>query len=425
MSVIDDPYELIDDTHDVIDLRELESVEPEPEVIDITVVMPCLNEAESVGTCVAWALEGIRKTGLRGEVVISDNGSTDDSVRISTEAGARVVHQPKRGYGNAYLKGFSEARGRYIVMGDSDATYDFRHLDTLIAKLEDGYDYCLGSRFAGTMAPGAMPWTHKYIGNPVLTGVLNRFFGLKSSDAHSGMRAFTREAFERMELRCEGMEFASEIVIKAARCKLSVAEVPIDYGKRAGVSKLKSLRDGWRHLRFMLLLCPQWLFIIPGAVLLVLGMVGQSALLVTDINVAGHSLEVHFSILFAMLTLLGALAGMFGIFCRAFAASVGLEPASGISRWANDQFSLERGLLASMLFIVTGVAFDAWVLYDWISNNLGELNAVRQAVFALTLMVLGSMGVFASFFLSFLTVKTHAPSRPYADSASAPNRIEA
>jgi hypothetical protein len=404
---------VIDNLSDVIDLRVLEDASATPtDHVDISVVMPCLNEAQSVGICVEWALEGIRRTGLRGEVIISDNGSTDDSVRIATEAGARVVHQPNRGYGNAYLKGFSEARGRFIVMGDSDATYDFRRLDELVAKLQDGYDYCLGSRFAGTMAEGAMPWTHKYIGNPVLTGVLNRFFGLKSSDAHSGMRAFTRDAFDQMELRCEGMEFASEIVIKAARCKLSVAEVPIDYGKRSGESKLKSLRDGWRHLRFMLLLCPQWLFIIPGATLIVLGMVGQSVLLTTTVNIAGHALEVHFSVLFAMLTLLGALAGMFGIFCRAFAASIGLEPPSGLSRWANEDFRLERGLLASVLFIVTGIAFDAWVLYDWIANNLGALSAVRQAVFALTLMVLGSMGVFASFFLSFLSVKTHAPSRP-------------
>ena len=401
---------VVDPSRDTIELRvDEETGSSTSELIDISVVMPCLNEAESVGICVAWALEGIRKTGLRGEVIISDNGSTDDSVRIATEAGARVVHQPKRGYGNAYLKGFSEASGRFIVMGDSDATYDFRQLGELVAQLEAGFDYCLGSRFAGNMTKGAMPWTHRYIGNPVLTGVLNRFFGLRSSDAHSGMRAFTREAFERMELRCEGMEFASEIVIKAARCKLSVAEVPIDYGKRAGESKLKSLRDGWRHLRFMLLLSPQWLFIVPGISLLVLGMVGQAVLLTTGIKIAGHDLEVHFSILFAMVTLLGALAGMFGIFCRALAASIGLEPPSGISQWANEIFQLERGLLASFLFILTGAALDGLILYDWVSNNRGSLNAVEQAVFALTLMVLGTMGVFASFFLSILWVKTLAP----------------
>jgi glycosyltransferase involved in cell wall biosynthesis len=398
--------------HTDLQVIDLTDKEPETDRVDISVVMPCLNEADSVGLCVAWALEGIRRSGLKGEVIISDNGSTDDSVRIATEAGARVVHQPAKGYGNAYLKGFSEARGRYIVMGDSDATYDFRRLDELVAKLEEGYDYCLGSRFAGNMEKGAMPWTHKYIGNPVLTGVLNRFFGLRSSDAHSGMRAFTREAYDRMELRCEGMEFASEIVIKAARANLSVAEVPIDYGKRAGESKLKSLRDGWRHLRFMLLLCPQWLFVIPGIVLLTLGMVGQSALLVTTVSIGGHQLEVHFSILFAMLTLLGALAVMFGLFCRAYSASIGLEPPSRMSRFVNEDFRLERGLVASMMFVLTGLAFDIWILADWIGNNLGAIDAVSQAVFAMTLMVLGTMGIFASFFLSFLSVKMHAPSQP-------------
>jgi glycosyltransferase involved in cell wall biosynthesis len=400
----------------VIDLRSTTDADLDP--VDISVVMPCLNEEESVGTCVSWALDGIRKTGLHGEVIVCDNGSTDGSVLAARHAGARVVHQPARGYGNAYLKGFSEARGRYIVMGDSDATYDFRRLDELVARLQDGYDYCLGSRFAGKMEKGAMPWTHRYIGNPVLTGVLNRFFGLKSSDAHSGMRAFTRDAFDRMELRCEGMEFASEIVIKAARAHLNVAEVPIDYGKRAGVSKLKSLRDGWRHLRFMLLLCPQWLFVVPGFFLILLGMVGQTLLLPGPFSVGGRALDIHFSILFAMITLLGALAVLFGVFCRAYAAAIGLEPPSRLSRWVSEDFRLERGLIASLLFFATGLGFDIWVLIDWVDNNLGELNAVRQAVFALTLMVLGTIGVFGSFFLSFLSVKTHAPTR----AADAPSR---
>jgi hypothetical protein len=379
--------------------------------IDVSVVMPCLNEEKSVGTCVEWALEGIRRTGLRGEVIVADNGSTDRSVAIALAAGARVVHQPARGYGNAYLKGFAAAKGRYIVMGDSDATYDFSRLDELIAKLEEGNDYVLGSRFSGTIEKGAMPWTHRYIGNPVLTGILNRFFGLKSSDAHSGMRAFTREAYERMELRCEGMEFASEVVIKAARSQLKVAEVPIVYRRREGDSKLKSLRDGWRHLRFMLLLCPHWLFVVPGVALFTLGMVGQTALLPGPFQVGGRALDVHFSILFAMVTLLGALAVMFGLFCRAYAAAMHLEPPSRTSRWVTEDFRLERGLVASALFVVTGVAFDAWVLVDWVGNDLGELNAVRQAVFSLTLMVLGSMGFFASFFLSFFGVKMHAPTR--------------
>ena len=394
---------------DVIDLERPRVRPDDDNDVEISVVMPCLNEEASVATCVGWALQGIAKTGLRGEVIVADNGSTDRSVEIATAAGARVVHQPERGYGNAYLKGFREARGHYIVMGDSDATYDFSKLDELIEKLRDGNDYVLGSRFGGRIEKGAMPWTHRYIGNPVLTRILNRFFGLKSSDAHSGMRAFTREAFKRMGLYCEGMEFASEIVIKAARAELKVAEVPIVYHRREGESKLKSLRDGWRHLRFMLLLCPQWLFIIPGTALFVMGMVGQSMLLPGSFEFAGRPLGVHFSILFAMATFLGALAVMFGAFCRTYAASIGLERSSRLSRWVTEDFKLERGLVASSLFFFTGLAFDVWVLVDWVNNNLGELNAVRQAVFSMTLMVLGAMGAFASFFLSFFGVRTHAP----------------
>jgi len=352
-------------------------LQPDRAPIDVSVVMPCLNEEDSVGICVEKALIGIAKTGSRGEVIVSDNGSTDRSVERARAAGARVVHQPARGYGNAYLKGFSAARGRYIVMGDSDDTYDFSSLDQLVDKLDEGYDYVLGSRFAGTMTKGSMPWTHRYIGNPVLTGVLNLFFGLKSSDAHSGMRAFTRDAVDRMELQCEGMEFASEIVIKAARAELSIAEVPIDYGKRTGESKLKSLRDGWRHLRFMLLLCPKWLFIIPGAILFALGMVGQSILLPGRFRLGTLQLDVHFNVLFAMLALVGAQALMFGAFCQTYATTLGLVKPGKLSRWVLEEFTLERGLVASSLCLAFGIAIDVWVLVDWLNRNMGQLDAIR------------------------------------------------
>lgn len=218
----------------------------------ISIVMPCLNEEVGIARCIEWAREGLERAGLPGEIIVSDNGSSDRSVEIARAAGARVVHQPLRGYGNAYHKGFAASTGSYIVMGDADLTYDFREIDRLIAPLREGYDYVLGSRFGGTIMPGAMPWTHRYIGNPVLTFILNVLFGLKSSDAHSGLRAFTREAYLRMGLVSPGMEFASELVIKAAESKLRVAEVPITYYPRAGSSKLNALHDGWRHLRFML-----------------------------------------------------------------------------------------------------------------------------------------------------------------------------
>src|SRR5579875_2766456 len=240
-----------------LDLAQEAAVEPKPSwaakgAEKISVVMPCLNEEVGIARCIAWAQEGLARTGLPGEIIVADNGSTDRSAEIASAAGARVVCQPARGYGNAYHKGFSASTGAYIVMGDADQTYDFREIDRLIAPLRDGYDYVLGSRFAGKILPGAMPWTHRYIGNPILTFILNLLFGLKSSDAHSGLRAFTREAYLRMGLTSPGMEFASELVIKAAEAKLRVAEVPITYYPRAGASKLNALRDGWRHLRFML-----------------------------------------------------------------------------------------------------------------------------------------------------------------------------
>jgi glycosyltransferase involved in cell wall biosynthesis len=220
--------------------------------VDLSVVMPCLNEEVSIAWCVARAWRGIERSGLRGEVVVCDNGSVDRSVELARGAGARVVCEARRGYGRAYLTGIEASVGRVVVIGDSDYSYDFFELHRLVGPLFEGYDYVLGSRFSGTILPGAMPFLNRYLGNPVLTGLLNSLFGLDTSDAHSGMRAFTRDAFERMGLRCEGMEFASEIVIAAARAHLRVTEVPITYHPRLGHSKLRRWRDGARHVRFML-----------------------------------------------------------------------------------------------------------------------------------------------------------------------------
>jgi glycosyltransferase involved in cell wall biosynthesis len=220
--------------------------------VDVSVVMPCLNEEESVAWCVERARQGIARTGLRGEVIVCDNGSLDRSIELAREAGATVVEEPRRGYGRAYITGIEASVGRMVVIGDSDCSYDFSELHRLVSPLLEGYDYVLGSRFAGTILPGSMPALNRYLGNPVLTAMLNSLFGLNTSDAHSGMRAFTRGAYQRMGLRCEGMEFASEVVIAAARAGLRLSEVPITYHPRMGRSKLRRLRDGFRHVRFML-----------------------------------------------------------------------------------------------------------------------------------------------------------------------------
>jgi hypothetical protein len=392
-------------------------------VFEVSVVMPCLNEADSVGVCVRKALDGLASAGAVGEVVVVDNGSTDGSARIAEEAGARVVAESRRGYGNAYLAGFAAARGSVIVMGDADDTYDFSDLAALLAPLRAGRaDYVLGSRFAGQILPGAMPWLHRYVGNPVLTGILNRLFDVRSSDAHSGMRAFSREAYLRMRLRCEGMELASEIVIAAGRAGLRIEEVPITYHPRVGDSKLHSLRDGWRHLRFMLMLAPRHLFVLPGLVLLALGLVGQAVLLPGSLNLGFHRLDLHFSVLFALMALLGWQLVLLGVCADVHNHAVGWQerrrwPLPQIHRW----FTLERGLALGTGLFAVGFVVDAVVLGRWLANDLGPLNEIRPALFAMTLMVLGAQTAFGSFFLRLLTA---GPSGEHQRSTARPAAAE-
>ncbi|WP_018501925.1 glycosyltransferase family 2 protein [Parafrankia discariae] len=373
--------------------------------LEVSVVMPCLNEAESVGVCVRKALAGLAAAGVAGEVVVVDNGSTDGSAAVAAAAGARVVAESRRGYGNAYLAGFAAAHGRFLVMGDSDDTYDFADLGALLAPLRAGRaDYVLGSRFAGEILPGAMPWLHRYVGNPLLTGILNRLFDVRSSDAHSGMRAFTRDAYRRMRLRCEGMELASELVIAARRAELRIEEVPITYHPRVGASKLHSLRDGWRHLRFMLLLAPRHLFVLPGLVLFGLGTAGQLALLPGSLDVGFHRLDLHFSVLFALIALLGWQLVLLGVFADVHNHAAGWQerrrwPLTSIHR----RFTLERGLAAGGLLFTVGFAIDCVILARWLANSMGPLNELRPALLAMSLMVLGAQTAFGSFFLRLVT----------------------
>jgi len=371
--------------------------------IDISVVMPCLNEVGSVGTCVRKALLGIKRAGLRGEVVVVDNGSNDGSALAAARAGARVVEQPVRGYGSAYRKGFAAARGGVIVMGDADNSYDFTEIASLVAPIWEGADYVLGSRFRGQIEPGAMSWTHRYIGNPVLTGVLNALFKLESSDAHSGLRAFKREALERLNLRCDGMELASEIVVKAARSGLKVAEVPIVYHPRTGHSKLNALRDGWRHLRFLLLLSPLHVFVWPGLLLLAGGAAGEGAV----VGVVRSSLGLRLSTLALGAMLLGLQLLVLGFFAKTQAYRSGFEPESAVSRFVEDDFTLERGLLASMLVGLLG----ALLVVAGVLGAAGA-QALREELEATGVggMLIGAQLAFCSFFLAF----TNVPSQPVA-----------
>lgn len=391
--------------------------------VDISVVMPCLNEEDSVGLCVSKAWEGIRKTGLRGEVIVSDNGSTDNSVAMAEAAGACVVHQPRRGYGNAYLKGFSVARGRIIVMGDSDDSYDFTALPDVVRPIYDGADYVLGSRFAGQIRKDAMSWSHRYVGNPVLTTILNVLFKLKVSDAHSGFRAFTRRALDQMALQCEGMEFASEIVVKAARADLRVAEVPITYHRRIGESKLNSFRDGWRHLRFLLLLSPDYLFVVPGIACLAIGLLSQLVFL----GLTGSSSALTAKILLALVTLAGSQLLTFGLFAKTYAKSIGPDKKDRVSEWIERTFTLEHGLICGAGLATVGLALLIRQFVEgWGPVAAGGLSA-STTILGLLSTVLGAKLWFDAFFLTMFRLKRPAPpvTVPPSDFNAEPREVSA
>jgi glycosyltransferase involved in cell wall biosynthesis len=373
--------------------------EPRP---DVSVIMPCLNEAATVAECVRKAREALARAGLAGEVVVADNGSDDGSPALATAAGARVVPALVRGYGAAYLAGFEAARGEYLVLGDADDTYDFGAVPDFVAALKSGNDVVLGSRFRGRILPGAMPWLHRYVGNPVLSGILSLFFGRRISDAHCGLRAMTRAASERMRLRSTGMEFASEMVAVALRHGLKVAEIPVTYYPRGGQSKLRSFRDGWRHLRFMLLLSPTPLFLLPGLLAVAVGLLGLFALLPGPLRVGGVVFDFHFMFVASALAILGVQLVFLGLAAKTYSRG---ELLAGRDRWLDfldRRFTLERGLLVGLALGAAGLGINAWILASWLGEGRGQLFAVRPALLGLSLIVTGAQIVFGSFFISVL-----------------------
>jgi hypothetical protein len=384
------------------------------DAIAISVVLPCLNEAPSVGRCVESALEAISRSGLTGEVVVCDNGSTDGSAEIAEQAGARVVHESVRGYGSAYLRGFSSARGTFLVMGDADASYDFGEIPKLVAMLQDGYDYVVGSRFAGRILPGAMPWTHRYIGNPVLTGVLNRLFGTRLSDAHSGLRAMTRPAYQRLMLRCTGMELASEIAVRAAQTGLRQAEVPITYHPRSGSSKLRPLQDGWRHLRFLVGMVPGLMMMVFGLLTLVLA---AATVIVVQPRPFGTSpsFSLHLTILFTLITLVGAQVVELGAAAHLHSLKLNGDGRSQLSR------SIERALESPPLHLLGPALFVIGLAAEIVSLLQASPDATahfRFTVISLTTMMLG---VQASIAVSYLT-RVHGSAPSVASTLDEPQR---
>jgi glycosyltransferase involved in cell wall biosynthesis len=383
----------------------IETALPENNPVEVSLVMPCLNEEQTIGACIEKAIEGFRRLSLRGEIIVCDNGSTDRSVAIATGLGARVVHERRRGYGSAYMRAIAEASADLIIMGDSDDTYDFTDLEPFLAPLRAGYDLVMGSRFTGKILPGAMTFSHRYIGNPVLSGILRAFYGVSVSDAHCGMRSFTKHAYARMGLQTTGMEFASEMVINAGRAQLKIQEVPITYYPRVGESKLETWRDGWRHLRFMLLYSPTHLFLLPGLILLVPGLLLLLFELPGPLYIGGRGFYVHFMILGSMLTVLGYQVLTLGMYAKSYALSIGVLKQDRTLAKIAPHYSLERGLkLGGVLFLI-GFLIDAWILIQWISTQFGGLDAVRPALFASTLMIVGAQTMFSSFFLSLLAIR--------------------
>jgi len=375
--------------------------------VEVSVVIPCLNEANSLAHCVDKARKAFQAAGLSGEVVVADNGSTDGSIRIAEEHGARVIRVAERGYGVALRAGIAGARGPFIIMGDADDSYDFSEVPRFVEKLREGNDIVMGNRFRGEIKPGAMPWHHKYIGNPGLTALLNLFFHARIGDSHCGMRGFTRAIYDRMDLRSTGMEFASEFVIKATQLGARMTEIPITLwaDKRSRPPHLRSFRDGWRHLRFMLLYAPNWLFLLPGASLVALGLFLVFWLLPGPRQISSHVvLDIHTMIFGVIFTLLGAQILSIGSFAKVFSYSERFDRGNISLKRVLKRVTLESGLLLGGALFVAGFAGCAWVTWQWAASGFGELHQIRQVLFWSMWLFLGLQVIFASFFLSMLGI---------------------
>jgi len=375
----------------------------------VSVVLPCLNEIDSVAAVVREAKAAMDEAGVAGEVVVVDNGSTDGSADAAAHAGARVVHERRRGYGAAYMAGFAAAECDVIVMADADGSYDFAALPAFLDRIRDGDDLVMGSRFKGQIEAGAMPWTHQHIGSPILSGLLNMLYRTGIEDAHCGMRAFRRSALSEMRLRMPGMEFASEMVVDAARAGLRIGEVPVNYRVRGGRSKLRTVPDGWRHLRFLMLYSPTHLFLVPGLALLLIGLLMLVALLPGPVIVLGRLFDIHVMVLGALLTLIGFQILAIGLYAKTLAVTLRLQPMDRTLRALRRVFSLERGLVAGTLLFVIGFVVDFWIATEWASSGFGPLNAVRPALFALVAMLLGLQVVFSSLFLFAIELQVREP----------------
>ena len=386
---------------------------PLAEPLEVSVLMPCLNEAETIATCIKKAQTWMVKNHVAGEVIIADNGSTDGSQRIARVMGARVVDVPERGYGAALRAGIEAAAGKYVIMGDADDSYNFANLGPFVSKLRDGYDLVMGNRFAGGIEPGAMPPLHRYLGNPVLTGIGRLLFRSPCRDFHCGLRGFSKEAALKMDLRTPGMEFASEMVVKATLNKLRIIEVPTTLSPdgRSREPHLRSWRDGWRHLRFLLLYSPRWLFFYPGALLMLAGLAVGLWLLPGPRTIGSVTFDVDTLLYAAAAVLTGFQAVNFAVFTKIFGVTSGLLPPDAKLEKAFKYITLESGIVAGISLFLMGLMLTIFAVSDWGAHSFGSLDPtriLRLVIPAVSAMMLGSEIVLSSFFLSVLGLTKRA-----------------
>jgi len=382
---------------------------PASTALELTIVMPCLNEVETLGICIRKARRAIEKLDLSAEIVIADNGSTDGSQAVASELGVRVVDVARKGYGRALIGGIEAAHGRYVIMGDADDSYDFEAIGPLVEKLRDGYDLVMGNRFAGGIEDGAMVWSHRWVGNPVLTNIGRVLFHAPVSDLHCGLRGFRKDSIQRLRLRTTGMEFASEMVIKASLQRLKIAEVPVTLRPdgRSRPPHLRTWRDGWRHLRFMLLFSPRWLFLYPGLALFGAGLVVGAALEISPIKIGPFGLDIHTLLLAGFCSLIGYQLIVFAVFTKVFAMRIGFHPPNPTYASMFRFVHLETGLVAGALMFGLGVAGTIVAVLSWHAVGFGALDprlTMREIIPAAVLLTLGVQTIFASFFLSILGI---------------------
>ncbi len=378
--------------------------------LEVSFVMPCLDEAETLEACIAAARRCIEENDLAAEIVVADNGSGDGSPEIARRAGARVVPVERKGYGSALMGGFAAARGRYLVMGDADLSYDFGEAMPLIRELRAGADLVMGSRFRGRIEPGAMPWSHRWIGNPLLSAVGRRLFPSPVSDFHCGLRALSKQAYGDLNLRTTGMEFASEMVVKATARGLRVAEVPITLHRdgRSRPPHLRSFRDGWRHLRFLLTLSPRWTLFVPGALLCLVGGALLVVLAPGPLRVGDVTFDVHTMLVGSLLVMVGYQAVTIAAAARIYAFEEEIGPPAKWLASAFEIFTLERGILAGLMLVAAGVGLIAWLVWQWRAVGFGPLETsvtLRPLVFGATLVALGMQTLLMSFLYSMLGIK--------------------